>query len=68
MGFAVCAHVYGEIQVFPGNGDGTFQPALTFPAGGSCNSLAVGRLGSHNRVDIVSANSNNIVVLINSAE
>ena len=68
MGFAVCAHIYHEIQVFPGNGDGTFQPALAFSAGGTCNSLAVGRLGTSGRMDIVAANSNNVVVLINGGE
>jgi FG-GAP-like repeat len=68
MGFAVCSHVYGQVQVFAGDGSGAFQPPVTFPARGPCNSLAVGDLGSHGRIDIATANDNNVVVLVNTSQ
>jgi hypothetical protein len=62
---AVCADVSAEVLVFLGNGDATFRPPQSFSTGGFCNSLAVGDLNQDGVTDIVTATTDNVVVLMN---
>jgi hypothetical protein len=43
------------ISVLLGNGDGTFQPAVSYPVGGSPQGIALGDVNGDGQVDIVSA-------------
>ena len=45
-----------SISVLPGNGDGTFQPAISFVAGNSPNSIAAGDFNGDAKPDLVTAN------------
>ena len=56
-----------SVGVLLGNGDGTFQPAVTFPAGGTApQSVAVGDFNGDGNPDLAVANyySNNVTVLL----
>ena len=46
-----------SISVVLGNGDGTFQPAVSFFVGGDSHSIAVGQLSGDVRPDIAVAGS-----------
>jgi hypothetical protein len=43
------------ISVFTGNGDGTFQPAVLFPAGDSLNYVGVGDFNNDGKPDLLAA-------------
>jgi len=45
-----------SISVLPGNGDGTFQSAISFVAGNSPNSIAAGDFNGDAKPDLVTAN------------
>ena len=59
---------YGTVSVLLGNGDGSFQAAQNFGAGGSPASVAVGDFNGDGTADLAVANSvsNNVSVLINN--
>jgi len=46
----------GVVGVLLGNGDGTFQPASTYPGGDSISSMAVADVNMDGKLDIVVAN------------
>src|SRR5437899_3381868 len=48
--------VPGTVSVLLGNGDGTFQSALSFAAGGDAGSVAVGDINGDGRHDLAVAN------------
>ncbi|MBF9239807.1 T9SS type A sorting domain-containing protein [Hymenobacter sp. BT683] len=58
----------GEVAVLPGNGNGTFQPAVAFATGASPGSVAVADLNGDGRADVLTANrsANTLGVLLNS--
>lgn len=55
MDLAVANTTTGTIGVLRGNGNGTFQPALSFTAAAGAQALAVGDLNRDGRLDIVVA-------------
>ena len=56
----------GNIGMMFGNGDGSFQPELTFMAGSQTAALAIGDFNGDGRLDIAAVNtgSNNVSVLL----
>src|SRR6516165_1150149 len=48
--------VNSDVSVLLGNGDGTFQPARTFPVGRTPDAIAVGDFTHDGNLDIVTAN------------
>jgi hypothetical protein len=50
----------GSVSILLGNGDGTFQPALSFTAGKNPFSIAVGDFNADGHLDLVVANINGI--------
>ena len=59
----------GTVGVLLGNGDGTFQTAMTYGSGGSYpDSAAVADVNGDGKPDIVVANLNNVGVLINTSK
>jgi Bacterial Ig-like domain (group 3)/FG-GAP-like repeat len=48
--------VSGAVGVLLGNGDGTFQPAMTYGSGGNSTSIAVADLDGDGKADVVLAN------------
>jgi hypothetical protein len=67
-----CGGNEGVVGVLLGNGDGTFQPAVTYYAGGNeSTSVAVGDLNGDGKPDLVVANSyvsDNIGVLLGAGD
>jgi hypothetical protein len=58
----------GDVGVLLGNGDGSFQPALTFGAGGPAASAAIADVNGDGRPDLLVANINYLVaVLLNNS-
>ena len=54
----------GTVSVLLGNGDGTFQTALTYDAGGSGSGIAVGDVNGDHKLDLLVANSYGIGILL----
>ena len=63
-----CEGCDGSIGVLLGNGDGTFQPAISYAAGHWPTFVAVGDVNADGRPDLLVANSNDgsIGVLLNN--
>jgi FG-GAP-like repeat/FG-GAP repeat len=53
--------VDGTLSVLPGNGDGTFGPAVSYPSVTHPNDVAVGDLNGDGKLDIVVANEGGTV-------
>ena len=60
----------GAVDVFIGNGDGSFKAYVTYPAGSSPLQVAIGDINGDGKLDIVSANSasNTISVLLGNGD
>jgi len=57
IGINVCNHSNGLVGVLLGNGDGTFQPVVTYDSGGSTTvSIAVADVNADGKPDVVVAN------------
>ena len=56
---------YAGLSVLLGNGDGTFQPATTFP-GAAGSAPAVGDFNGDHQLDLVVSANNNVTVLLNT--
>src|SRR2546428_10007115 len=57
LDLAVANYCSNDVSVLLGNGDGTFQPALTFGAGSSPTSVAVGDVNGDGKPDLAVANA-----------
>jgi hypothetical protein len=53
-----------SVSVLLGNGDGTFQPAVTYPGGAVANSLAVLDMNGDGHLDRVAGNSSTVNVFL----
>jgi archaellum component FlaF (FlaF/FlaG flagellin family) len=60
----------GAAEVFLGNGDGTFQAGVSYPAGDELNSIAAGDFNGDHRADLVVVDylENRVNVLLNTGE
>ena len=56
----------GSVTVLPGNGDGTFRAAVSFPSGGDATFVEAADLNADGKIDLVVANfeTNNVGVLL----
>jgi hypothetical protein len=65
-----CYGVDETVRVLLGNGDGTFQPARSFPVAGGPNSVAVGDFNGDGTPDLAVANasSNSVSVLLGNGD
>ncbi len=50
-------YAVGTISVLMGNGDGSFQPAVTYPVGNGPDSVALADVNGDGKIDIIVANS-----------
>jgi len=64
LDLAVADSFNGDASVLLGNGDGTFQTALNYAAGGSPNSIAVGDFNLDGKPDLVVADALGIIVSV----
>src|SRR5437867_2555895 len=58
----------GDVSVLLGNGDGTFQPALTFAAGYAPYSVAVGDFNGDGRPDLATIAGTGVSVLLGNGD
>jgi len=59
----------GTVVVLLGNGDGTFQTAVTYDSGGLyANSIAVADINGDGKLDVVVANANSVTVLLGKGD
>jgi len=58
------------IRIFLGNGDGTFQAAVNYPAGTNPSSVAVGDFNGDGKLDLAVANSgsNNVCIFLGKGD
>lgn len=56
------------VSVLLGNGNGTFQAAVTYPSGAQANSLAVVDMNGDGKLDIVAGNGSNVSVLLGNGD
>jgi DNA-binding beta-propeller fold protein YncE len=70
LDLAVANTFSNDISVLLGNGDGTFQSAVSYPVGTNPSSIAVGSFVDPTKQDLVVANtnSNNISVLLGNGD
>ena len=65
---AVADSKTGNVSVLLGNGDGTFQSAITLPVGGSPNSVVMGDFNGDGHTDLAVSNGNNVSVLLGNGD
>ena len=60
----------GTVGIFLGNGDGTFQPAVSYRVGANPSSVVVGDFNRDGKLDLAVANfnSNNVSVLLGNGD
>jgi len=65
----ICSPLTSTVGVLLGNGNGTFQSAITYPSGEDAVSLAVADVNGNGKPDLVVANpvTNTVGVLINTS-
>ena len=61
----VVANGSGSVGVLPGNGDGTFQPVVSYNSGGG-ESVAVADVNADGKPDVVVSSGSSVGVLINN--
>src|SRR5450432_1422163 len=57
-----------NLGVLLGNGDGTFQNAITYDSGGHAASVVVADLNADGKLDLVAANGDNLGVLLGNGD
>jgi hypothetical protein len=57
-------YISGTVSILLGNGNGTFQAAQSFATGNGPGSVAVGDFNGDGKLDIVTANANDVSVLL----
>jgi hypothetical protein len=65
LDMAVSNHLTGDISIFFGNGDGTFQPSVTLPVAPYPVDIVAAHLNSDTRADLVTAHAGQVQVLLN---
>ncbi len=63
-----CFYCGGSVTVLLGNGDGTFQPAVSYDSGGQPNAVAVADVNGDGKPDLVVANTGNVAVLLGNGD
>ena len=60
----------GGVSILLGNGDGTFQPAVSYPAGNSVTSIAVGDFNNDGKPDVAvaSAGTSEVSILLGNGD
>jgi hypothetical protein len=56
----------GAVGVLLGNGDGTFQPAVTYSSGGAASWIAVADVNGDGRSDVLVAGGDTVSVMLNN--
>ncbi|MBO0697125.1 MAG: VCBS repeat-containing protein, partial [Zavarzinella sp.] len=64
----VANYADGTVSVLRGNGNGTFQPAVSSPTGGNPSSVAVGDFNGDGKMDVATANGADVSVLIGNGD
>jgi len=59
-----CCEAGGNVSILLGNGDGTFQPQVTYSAGGYPTALAIGDSNGDGKLDLAVANGEDYSVSI----
>src|SRR5262249_17964017 len=59
---------YGDVSILLGNGDGTFQPSVDYPAASNDVSLAAGDFNRDGKVDLAVAGSDSVVTLAGNGD
>jgi len=54
------------VSVFMGNGDGTFQPSVAYPAGRLLNYVAIGDFNGDHKPDLVAVGGSSVITLLNT--
>jgi hypothetical protein len=57
-----------SVSILLGNGDGTFQPAVTYPGGAAANSLAVADMNGDGKLDVVAGNGTVVSVFLGNGD
>ncbi|MGO9528643.1 MAG: FG-GAP-like repeat-containing protein [Verrucomicrobiia bacterium] len=57
-----------SVSLLLGNGDGTFQPAVTYAGGAQANSLAVVDVNGDGFLDVVAGNASNVSVFLGNGD
>ncbi|MBK9274818.1 MAG: T9SS type A sorting domain-containing protein [Flavobacteriales bacterium] len=65
LDMAVSNHLTGDLSIFFGNGDGSFQPAVTLPVGMYPVDIIAADLNGDTRADLVTAHVDHVQVLLN---
>lgn len=63
---ACCTSTFGAASILIGNGDGTFQPAITYDLPGAADAVAAADVNADAKPDLLLANGDSVSVLLNN--